>query len=112
MKIAKGSQSFRYLAILGSLLIFMAVQGCSRYVIFLDRPDYHYQNGYKFLSEGNLDGARVEFEYAVFLDDQYAPAFVGLAMVHGSMGDMDRALEYMERAQIIFSGRKKEPLTD
>jgi tetratricopeptide (TPR) repeat protein len=108
MKKVKGSGLFRYLKTLGALLLILTALGCSRYVIFLDKPDYHYQNGYKFLTEGNLDGARVEFEYAVFLDDQYAPAFVGLAMVHGYMGDMDKALEYMEKAQIIFSSPPKK----
>ena len=98
----------RYLVpvLLGLALLF---SGCSRYIIYLDRPDYHYKNGFQFLSDGNLEGAQVEFEYAVFLDDEYAPAYVGLALVHGTLGEMDKALEYMARAQKIYRPEKNNP---
>lgn len=71
--------------------------GCARTIIFLDKPAYHYQTGMKFLNQGNLPGARTEFEYAVFLDGAYSQAILGLALVQATEGELDKAAQTMRR---------------
>ncbi len=83
-----------------SLCVFLAA-GCASSIILLDRPDYHYQNGLKLLNQGNVKGAETEFEYAVFLDERYIPAHVGLAIAYGTIGDLEKALEHMKKAQSL-----------
>lgn len=101
----------RLAAPLLALSLVLILGGCAHTVILLDRPDYHYQTGLRFLNEGNMDGARLEFEYAVFLNHDFAPAWVGLAIAYGTLGDLDRAVESMRRAQTLLQpgGEKKNP---
>jgi outer membrane protein assembly factor BamD (BamD/ComL family) len=75
----------------------MLTSGCARTIVFLDKPAYHYQTGMKFLNQGNLPGARTEFEYAVFLDGGYAQAMLGLALVQATEGDLEKAAQTMKR---------------
>jgi len=47
----------------------------------LDTPEAHYRAGMTRLEQGNLREARAEFEYALGLDDDYAPGYEGLGLV-------------------------------
>jgi outer membrane protein assembly factor BamD (BamD/ComL family) len=75
----------------------MLMSGCARTIVFLDKPAYHYQTGMKFLNQGNLPGARTEFEYAVFLDGGYAQAMLALALVQATEGELEKAAQTMKR---------------
>lgn len=89
-------------SILTAVVMIALCTGCARSIIMLDKPDYHYQNGLRLFNQGNIDGAKIEFEYAIFLDEGYAPAYVGLAIAYGTMGDLDNAVANMKRAQELY----------
>ncbi|MFZ5562418.1 MAG: tetratricopeptide repeat protein [Thermodesulfobacteriota bacterium] len=64
----------------------------------MDTPEHHVTNGNKFLKSGNLDEAFAAFTRAAQLDPRYAPAHVGLGLVHGKKGAFDKAFDAMDMA--------------
>ena len=86
------------------LLALMAVVvACGPDTIFLrpalDTPQQHVKNGHNLLSRGKLEAARAEFERAKTLDERYAPAYVGLALIKGKQGDVAGGFETLEQAK-------------
>jgi hypothetical protein len=67
----------------------------------LDTPAQHVSNGHNLLTRGKIDAANAEFVRAKNLDDSYAPAYVGLALVQGHRGNLDRGFETLEKARGI-----------
>ena len=65
----------------------------------LDTPEQHVKNGHSLLSRGKIDAANAEFIRAKSLDDDYAPAYVGLALVQGRRGDLDGGFETLDKAK-------------
>ena len=62
----------------------------------LDTPQRHVDNGMRFLHAGKVEDAFREFQRAQELDANYAPAYVGLGLSYGLMGDYQKGLETME----------------
>ncbi len=86
------------------LVLFLVLIGaCGPDTIFLrpalDTPAQHVKNGHSLLARGKIDAAKAEFVHAKRLDDGYAPAYVGLALVQGHRGDIDGGLEILDRAR-------------
>lgn len=69
----------------------------------LDTPAQHVKNGHSLLARGKIDAANAEFVHAKNLDDGYAPAYVGLALVQGHRGDLDGGFETLEKARSIVA---------
>ena len=92
-----------YLALL--ILSLVLLVACGPDTIFLrpalDTPDQHVKNGYNLLTRGKIDAAHAEFARAKSLDDGFAPAYVGLALVQGHRGDIDGGVETLEKARGI-----------
>ena len=65
----------------------------------LDTPSQHVKNGHSLLERGKIDAAHNEFERAMDLNEDYAPAYVGLALVKGYRGDVDGGYEILEKAR-------------
>ncbi len=65
----------------------------------LDTPIQHVKNGNILLTRGKIDDANAEFVRAKNLDDGYAPAYVGIALVQGHRGDVDGGLEILDQAR-------------
>lgn len=88
------------------LVLFMfLIMACGPDTIFLrpalDTPAQHVKNGHSLLARGKIDAANAEFVRAKNLDNGYAPAYVGLALVQGHRGDLDGGFETMEKARTI-----------
>ena len=77
--------------------------GCGPDSIFirqgLDTPSHHVDNGNQFMNSGKLAAAAEEFNRAIELDPNYAPAYVGLGLVAGHQGNPAKGLEIMEKAR-------------
>jgi hypothetical protein len=89
---------------LALLVLFLALLGaCGPDTIFLrpalDTPAQHVKNGHSLLERGKIDAANNEFVRAKSLDDAYAPAYVGIALVRGHQGDIDGGVEILNQAR-------------
>jgi hypothetical protein len=86
-------------------LVFLG--GCGPDTIFLrpalDTPAQHVKNGHSLLALGKIDAAHAEFARAKSLDDGYAPAYVGIALVQGHRGDVDGGFEILKQAREMAS---------
>ncbi|MBI5590146.1 MAG: tetratricopeptide repeat protein [Deltaproteobacteria bacterium] len=74
----------------------------------LDTPSRHVDNGLKFLQINKIDAAVLEFSRAAELDPDYAPAFTGLGLAYGRMGDFVSGYEYIELAAKKARGYEQE----
>jgi Tfp pilus assembly protein PilF len=67
----------------------------------LDTPQQHVKNGHSLLARGKIEAANAEFVRAAALDEGYAPAYVGLALIQGHQGDFASGLETLNRARSL-----------
>jgi len=74
----------------------------------LDTPSRHVDNGMKFLQINKLDAAVLEFSRATELDPEYAPAYTGLGLAYGRMGDFVKGYEFIELAAKKARGYEQE----
>jgi hypothetical protein len=74
----------------------------------LDTPSRHVDNGMKFLNINKIDAAVLEFSRATELDPEYAPAYTGLGLAHGRMGDFAKGYEFIELAAKKARGYEQE----
>lgn len=78
----------------------------------LDTPAQHVKNGHSLLSLGKIDAAKNEFSRAKILDDRYAPAYVGIALVKGHQGDIEGGLETLNQAQTLTTTPEEAQAVD
>lgn len=79
-----------FVLLVASVFIF---QGCAapkerKAESVLDTPEYHYNQGVKFLNNNDLSNAEREFNLAKGLKANFAPAYEGLAIVKLEKGDL------------------------
>jgi len=74
----------------------------------LDTPSRHVDNGLQFLQINKIDAAVLEFSRATELDPEYAPAYTGLGLAYGRMGDFVKGDEFMELAAKKARGYEQE----
>jgi hypothetical protein len=74
----------------------------------LDTPSRHVDNGMKFLQIDKLDTAVLEFSRAAELNPEYAPAYTGLAIAYGRMGNFVKGYEFIELADKNARGHEQE----
>ena len=60
----------------------------------MDTPQAHYAEGKRLLKLNQVDEARKEFNRAILLDKNYAPAYEGMALVYLAKGDLKLAEKY------------------
>jgi tetratricopeptide (TPR) repeat protein len=65
----------------------------------MDTPEYHYNQGLKFLDADKLDDAMREFDRAVALDPKLSLGYIGKGLVLGKKADFKAAFENMEKAK-------------
>jgi len=68
---------------------------------YMDTPQTHCKEGYKYYYDGKYDKAREEFNLATSLDVKYAPAYAGLALVTAQKGDFKEALKLADKCQSL-----------
>lgn len=103
----------KYLIVMVGLLITLALGGCGKKnaapLSVEDNPAHHYLMGMELIDSGNYDRAMVRFDRAVELDDEYARAIAGQALVKalradnsedsGYKGvDAERSLDLLDKA--------------
>lgn len=101
--------------ILSFLLVFL-FSACGPDTIFLrpalDTPAQHVKNGHSLLSFGKIDAANKEFLRATALDVNYAPAYVGIALVQGHRGNVDEGFKTLERAKGLTTTAEEQKAVD
>jgi Tfp pilus assembly protein PilF len=65
----------------------------------LDTPEYHYNQGMKFLDKDQIDDAMREFQRAIDLDPKSPLGYIGKGLALGKKGDFKSAIENMEMAK-------------
>jgi hypothetical protein len=89
------------------ILSLVLIVACGPETIFLrpalDTPAQHVKNGHSLLARGKIDAADAEFLRAKRLDEGYAPAYVGLALVQGHRGDVGGGFEILDQASGLVS---------
>jgi Flp pilus assembly protein TadD len=68
----------------------------------LDTPSRHVATGMKFIDKEKWEAARLEFNRAAELDEAYAPAWVGLALVEAHEGKFEAADVLLNKAQGLY----------
>jgi tetratricopeptide (TPR) repeat protein len=91
------------------IFIFSACGSISSYRnTALDTPSRHVDNGMKFLRIDKIDAAVLEFSRATELDPEYAPAYTGLGLAYGRMGNFVKGYEFIESASKKARGYEQE----
>jgi tetratricopeptide (TPR) repeat protein len=65
-----------------------------------------YNNGLKLVDEGNLDGARKEYQKAIDLDPNYCDAMDNLGQLFRRQGKLDDAIYWYKRSIGILPGNR------
>lgn len=65
----------------------------------MDSPEVHYALGLKAFDVGDVEKASEEFDRAIALDEEYAPAFSGKALVQVRQGDSEGAFQTARQAK-------------
>jgi tetratricopeptide (TPR) repeat protein len=68
---------------------------------YMDTPQSHQKEGMKYYNDGKYDKAQEEFNLAVSLDNKFAPAYAGLALVTAQKGDFKEAVKLAEKCQSL-----------
>jgi hypothetical protein len=74
----------------------------------LDSPSRHVDNGMKLLQVNKIDAAIIEFSRANELDPDFAPAYTGLGLAYGRIGNFIKGYEFIELAQKNARGYEQE----
>ena len=74
----------------------------------LDTPSRHVDNGTRFMQINKIDAAVLEFSRATELDPEYAPAYIGLGLAYGKMGNFVKGIEFIEIASKKARGYEQE----
>ena len=101
----------RRLCIILSAYMLLITIGCGPDSILLrqglDTPSHHVSNGNQFMNNGKLDAAVGEFNRAIELDPNYAPAYVGLGLVAGYQGNPEKGFSIMENARALAQNEEQ-----
>jgi tetratricopeptide (TPR) repeat protein len=68
---------------------------------YMDTPQSHCKEGMKYYNDGKYDKAGEEFNLATSLDNKFAPAYAGLALVTAHKGDFKEAIKLAEKCQSL-----------
>jgi tetratricopeptide (TPR) repeat protein len=108
-------QMFIMLALAG---IILALAGCAgtqvRSTSPEDNPEHHYLAGMTALEIGKIAVAQEKFERAVYLDEGFAKAYAGLAIVSAEKvkGQSDAGFRQVELERVFNNLKKAETLAD
>jgi len=92
----------RPLTLILTLCLLFGLSGCGPDNIFLrsglDTPSHHVESGNRFMNYGKYDAAQREFKRAIELDPNYSPAYVGVGLATGYLGNPDQGLAVIQKA--------------
>ncbi len=70
----------------------------------MDTPEYHYNQGLKYLDKDQLDDALKSFDRAISLDPKSPFGYIGKGLVLGKKGEFKPAFENMSKAKGLDKG--------
>ncbi|MBW2046760.1 MAG: hypothetical protein JRI96_18125, partial [Deltaproteobacteria bacterium] len=65
---------------------------------YLDTPEQHALNGFKFISKQRVLDAQREFKESLATNPEYSPAYRGLALAYGMKGEFQAAYDSFDKA--------------
>ncbi|MCG6894149.1 MAG: hypothetical protein LJE65_11120 [Desulfobacteraceae bacterium] len=74
----------------------------------IDTPPHHVKTGERMLEMRKLEAAYREFERALDLDPKYAPAFIGISLVHGLRSEYPPGVRALDQADRLARGKAQE----
>lgn len=85
------------------IVVLLVAAGCSgpknrKAQSELDTPEYHYNQGIRYIEKNDLTTAKREFELAKSLKAEFAPAYEGLALVDLEQGNNKSAEKNIEKS--------------
>jgi hypothetical protein len=102
MEVAMGMLMKRYAALLVGIIA-LAAAGCGPKAApstsVLDTPEYHYNQGLKFLDKDQTEDALREFQRAVDLAPKSPLGYIGKGLALGKKGEFKPARESMEKGK-------------
>ncbi len=101
------AQQMRLLFVAVAMLA-IAFYGCGPKVApstsVMDTPEYHYNQGLKYLDKEQIDESLKEFERAIALAPKAPLGYIGKGLALGKKGDFKQAVENMEKGKSFDSG--------
>jgi Tetratricopeptide repeat/S-layer homology domain len=86
----------------------IAVYGCGPKAApstsVMDTPEYHYNQGLKYLDKDQIDDALREFDRAIDLAPKAAYGYIGKGLALGKKGEFKQAIEYMSKGKSYDTG--------
>ncbi|NUQ46632.1 MAG: tetratricopeptide repeat protein [Phycisphaerae bacterium] len=79
-------------------LILAAVPACTLQDVRRDIADFHVSRGERAAQRDDLDAALREYEAAIRMDPQTAPAYTGIGHVYRRKGQLEKAVAYFAEA--------------
>lgn len=117
------------IAVLCGAMVFLA--GCAAHLRtaggYMDTPQAHVNEGMKYYNNETFSKALEEFNLALSLNSEYAPAYAGIALTAVAQGDLEHAEKaaakarsldaklpqaYVANAMVIAAKNKKRPPAD
>jgi tetratricopeptide (TPR) repeat protein len=77
-------------------------------LVRIDTPVHHVKIGERMLEMRKLEAAYREFERALDLDPKYAPAFIGISLVHGMRSEYPPGVHALDQADRLARGKAQE----
>ena len=77
-------------------------------IVRISTPAHHVETGYRMLAMNKVDDAFREFNYAAGLSPKYAPAYIGMALVHGMKQEAEKGMKSLELANRYTRGKTQE----
>ena len=103
------TRPYPLLVCLAALLVFVSCGRANLNLIGrISTPGHHVKTGYHMLELNKIDDATREFKHAADMSPKYAPAYVGMALVHGIKLEAEQGKISLELADRYARGKEQQ----
>ena len=71
-------------------------------------PAHHVKTGYRMLAMDKIEDAFREFNHAAGLSPKYAPAYIGISLVHAMRMEPEKGMASLKAADLYARGKDQE----